>query len=139
MEERAGIYIKKVNDMIEKQINKNFKEYDLTMSQGRIIAYLNAHSNDNITQKDIENEFNISHVTVSGIISRLESGGFIKVDRKKRINKIILLPKCLINEEKIKKFQEEFESVIFKGFENDEKEKFICDLKRVYINLKEEE
>ena len=43
MEDGVGIYIKKINDMIEKQINKNLKEYDLTMTQGRIIRYLNAN------------------------------------------------------------------------------------------------
>ncbi len=139
MEDGVGIYIKKINDMIEKQINKNLKEYDLTMTQGRIIGYLNANKDKNITQKDIEKEFNISHVTVSGIISRLENSGFIKVDREKRVNKLTLLPKCLINEEKIKKHQSLLENVVFKNFEKEEKEKFINGLKKIYINLKEEE
>lgn len=139
MEDGVGIYIKKINDMIEKQINKNLKEYDLTMTQGRIIRYLNANKDKNITQKDIEKEFNISHVTVSGIISRLENSGFIKVDREKRINKLTLLPKCLINEEKVKKHQSLLENVVFKNFEKEEKERFINDLKKIYINLKEEE
>lgn len=139
MEDGVGIYIKKINDMIEKQINKNLKEYDLTMTQGRIIRYLNANKDKNITQKDIEKEFNISHVTVSGIISRLENGGFIKVNREKRVNKLTLLPKCLINEEKVKKHQSLLENVVFKNFEKEEKERFINDLKKIYINLKEEE
>lgn len=139
MEDGVGIYIKKINDMIEKQINKNLKEYDLTMTQGRIIGYLNASKDKNITQKDIEKEFNISHVTVSGIISRLENGGFIKVNREKRVNKLTLLPKCLINEEKVKKHQSLLESIVFKNFEKEEKEKFINDLKKIYVNLKEEE
>ncbi len=138
MEDGVGIYIKKINDMIEKQINKNLKEYDLTMTQGRIIRYLNANKDKNITQKDIEKEFNISHVTVSGIISRLENGGFIKVNREKRVNKLTLLPKCLINEEKVKKHQSLLENVVFKNFEKEEKERFINDLKKIYINLKEE-
>lgn len=139
MEDGVGIYIKKINDMIEKQINKNLKEYDLTMTQGRIIRYLNANKDKNITQKDIEKEFNISHVTVSGIISRLENGGFIKVDREKRVNKLTLLPKCLINEEKVKKHQSLLENFVFKNFEKEERERFINDLKKIYINLKEEE
>lgn len=138
MEERAGFYIKKVNDMIEKQINKNLKEYDLTMSQGRVIGYLNAHCKENITQRDIENEFNISHATVSGIISRLESSGFIMVDREKRVNKISLLPKCQMNEEKVVEYQKKLEAIIFKDFKEKEKEEFINNLKRICLNLKEE-
>lgn len=139
MEERAGIYFKKVNVLIEKQINKSLKEYDLTMSQGRIIGYLNAHCDKEIYQKDIENEFNISHATLSGIISRLESSGFIRVDREKRSNKINLLQKCIMNEERVKMYQENLEKIIFKDFSELEKEKFISDLKRIYKNLREEE
>lgn len=139
MEEKVGPYIKKINDMIEKQINKSLKEYDLTMTQGRIIMYLNANRDKNISQKDIEKEFNISHVTVSGLISRLESGGFVKVDREKRINKIILLPKCIMNEETIIKHQKKLEDILFKNFNEEEKQEILVYLKRIYNSLKEAE
>lgn len=139
MEEKVGPYIKKINDMIEKQINKSLKEYDLTMTQGRIIMYLNANRDKNISQKDIEKEFNISHVTVSGLISRLESGGFVKVDREKRINKIILLPKCIMNEETIIKHQKKLEGILFKNFNDKEEQEILMYLKRIYNNLKEAE
>ena len=139
MEERVGIYFKKINDLIEKHINNSLKEYNITLSQGRVLSYLQRNKDRNVSQKEIEKHFNITHVTVSGIITRLEHNGFIKVDRDKRINRITLLKKSYENEKVIKKHQDEIESYLCKGFTDKEKEQFIKKLKTIYETLKESE
>ena len=139
MEERLDVYIKKINDLIEKNINNNLKQFDLTLSQCRVLGYLNKNKYKKVTQKEIEKVFNITHATVSGIITRLETNKFVKVDRSKRSNVITLLEKSYINEEKVKKYQQNLECILTKGFNEEELELFINNLKRVYANLKEEE
>ena len=49
---------------------------ELTASQGHIMAYL-AHQSQPPCPRDIEAEFQLSHPTVSGILSRLEQKEFI--------------------------------------------------------------
>lgn len=138
MEERIGIYIKMINDSIEKHINNDLKEYNLTMSQVRILGYLNKNKDRKVTQKEIELEFNITHATVSGIIARLEDNDFIKVNRSKRTNVIELLEKSHLNKEVIKRKQQKLEEIVSKGFNEEELKVFISNLKLVHDNLKEE-
>ena len=139
MEERIGIYIKKINDCIEKHINNDLKKYGLTMTQGRVLRYLHRNSDREVTQKEIENYLNITHATLSGIISRLEMHGFITVNRSKRSNIVALLEKSYINEDNIVSNQNKLENIVCKGFSKQEIDEFISNLKRVYENLKEGE
>lgn len=55
---------------------------DLTASQGHILAYI-AHSPQPPCPRDIEEAFQLSHPTVSGILSRLEKKDFIVISRDK--------------------------------------------------------
>ncbi|MBQ9148288.1 MAG: MarR family transcriptional regulator [Oscillospiraceae bacterium] len=50
---------------------------DLTSSQGHILAFI-AHQPDPPCSRQIEEAFQLSHPTVSGILSRLEKKGFIE-------------------------------------------------------------
>lgn len=138
MEERICIYIKKINDSMGRYVNNHLKSYGLTMSQGRVIRYLHENENRKVTQKEIEEKFNITHATLSGIIARLETNGFIKVDRSKRSNVVTLLEKSYINEKEVKEYQEKIERIACKGFSGDEIDVFINHLKLVYENVKEE-
>ena len=52
---------------------------DLTASQGHILAFI-AHSPQPPCPRDMEEAFQLSHPTVSGILSRLEKKGFIRCD-----------------------------------------------------------
>lgn len=50
---------------------------DLTPSQGHIMGYL-SHRETPACARDIEEVFQLSHPTVSGILSRLEKKGFLE-------------------------------------------------------------
>ena len=68
---------------------------DLTASQGRIMGYL-AHQSDPPCPRDIEEEFHLSHPTVSGLLSRLEKKDFLELrpdPTDRRCKRIFLLPK----------------------------------------------
>ena len=53
-------------------------DLDLTASQGRILAFI-AHAPQPPCPRDIEEAFQLSHPTISGILNRLEKKGFIRI------------------------------------------------------------
>ena len=68
---------------------------ELTAAQGHIMAYL-AHRETPPCPRDIESEFQLSHPTVSGILSRLEQKGFVELrpdSEDRRCKRIHILPK----------------------------------------------
>ncbi len=136
MEDRIGVYIKIINEFIERKINSKLKKYNLTFSQGKVIKYLKMKKNKIATQKEIEEHFHISHATISGIISRLENNHFIQVNRHQKNNIISLLPKSLESNDIIEGCIKELEDNMCDGISSKEKEIFIRQLHKIYTNLK---
>lgn len=105
MRKNNTIYLLKQADLtFEKVSNEILKPYELTHSQFKIIKYLYTVMDRQIIQKDIENYFRMSSVTVARILVNLEKNGWImrqQSDRDKRQNHIFLT-------EKGKSYQEEF-------------------------------
>lgn len=85
-----GLLIKKLTDRIKFSVDALLSEHDLTFSQTLVLGYLSERGG-RVTQKEIEEHLQVSHPTVVGIISRLESKGFITgfKDEKDRRNKIV--------------------------------------------------
>jgi MarR family multiple gene transcriptional regulator MgrA len=75
-----GILIKIIEKNMEKYINKNLKNFNITATQENvlwIIFHKNKKGND-VFQKDIEKELDLSNPTVTGIVKRLEEKQLIK-------------------------------------------------------------
>jgi DNA-binding MarR family transcriptional regulator len=88
-----GFLIKLINECIVKKANQNLKPYDLTLSQARILFYLQDHPDKITSQKDLEEFFEVSHPTIIGILNRLERKCFIwsEFDLKdKRVKNVFL-------------------------------------------------
>ena len=66
------IHIKVLNTAIERILNKELAEYDITYTQATVIGYLKHHPEQDICQKDIEINLGLTHPTVSSILSRME-------------------------------------------------------------------
>ena len=78
---------------------------DLTAAQGHIMGYI-THRQQPPCSRDIEEEFHLSHPTVSGLLSRLEKKGFIEFRtdaRDRRCKRIYILQKGLELEETMRK------------------------------------
>ena len=110
---------------------------DLTAAQGHIMGYL-AYQKQPPCARDIESEFQLSHPTVSGLLSRLEQKGFIRQrsdpeDRRKK--RIYILPRgkeCL---EQMHATILENERCITQGFTPEEQAQFAALLHRAIINM----
>ena len=112
-------------------------EMELTSAQGRIMGFL-AMRKDPPCAKDIEEEFNLSHPTVSGILSRLEKKDFIEFrpdPQDKRCKRIYMLPKGTDCNERIYHAIQENERLIVSGFSQEEKAQFADFLTRAANNL----
>lgn len=64
--------LKMISEGIEKKINNELKEHDITFSQIRVVALLYRSVQDNYSMKELEKIFHVSQQTIAGIVNRLE-------------------------------------------------------------------
>jgi DNA-binding MarR family transcriptional regulator len=118
-QEDIGFLVKLIHDHLERKANKKFAALGLTQAQGRFLAYLHTRNGIKTSQKDIEEQFGISHPTTVGIIKRLEKKGFIttEVDTDdKRMKRITLAQQEASFHKKVKAFQDQLESELLRDF-----------------------
>lgn len=99
---------------------------ELTSSQGQIIMYL-INCGSVLCPKDVEDHFQLSHPTVSGLLSRLEKKDFIELrtdDDDRRCKRIYVRPKGMECYEVIRQTIEENEERVVRGFSDEEKKLF---------------
>ena len=110
---------------------------ELTAAQGHIMAFL-AHQKTPPCPRDIESEFQLSHPTVSGILSRLEQKGFIQLQsdpKDRRCKRIYVLPKGNACHELMHATILRNEQRIVDGFTPEEQELFGQLLQRAITNM----
>lgn len=122
---------------ISRRVTGALAQMELTSSQGRIMGYL-ATCKSPPCAKDIEEEFHLSHPTVSGLLSRLEKKDFIEFrpdGRDKRCKRIYMLPKGADCNERMLRAILENEQRIVDGFTEAEKQQFADYLSRAVKNM----
>lgn len=120
----TGPLIKLLNKEFEQLHAEKAKSMGLTPAQLFVLHYIAMHQGENICHRDIENQFELSHATVSGIISRLEAKGFIQcfsAENDRRFKNIIITDKAKCCENEMKKHIEHYEAQLVKGFSEEEK------------------
>ena len=113
------------------------EQMDLTAAQGHIMGYL-AHQSQPPCPRDVEAEFQLSHPTVSGLLSRLEQKGFIALrpdPDDRRCKRIWVLEKGRECHEKMHSLILENERRIVEGFSPEEQEQFSSLLQRAITNM----
>ena len=110
---------------------------ELTASQGRIMGYV-SHCQEPPCPKDVEEAFQMTHPTVSGILSRMEQKGFLELrpdPRDRRCKRIYILPKGMECHERMHRTILETEERLVQGFTPQEREQFAQLLKRAIDNM----
>lgn len=110
---------------------------DLTSAQGHVIGYL-VHCKEPPCPRDLEEQFQLSHPTVSGLLSRMEKKGFVELrpdadDR--RCKRIYILPKGWELDEVIRNTIDGMENQLVQGFTPEEKLQFENLLLRATRNM----
>lgn len=135
--DKLGVLIKMIHFTYEARINDVLKKYDLTRSQCDIIIYL-SRSEEDVTQRMIEKTFHISNPTVTGLLNRLESKGFIKrkiSDKDARFKYIVLTEKARKLENEIINQLDENEESLFSLLNNEEQEMLKNMLNRIVDSI----
>lgn len=133
-----GHYFKVMQIRIEHTMNRRLQELDLTSAQGQIIGFL-THSKDAPCARDLENFFGLSHPTVSGLLSRMESKGFIEIrpdQQDRRVKRIFLLEKGMACSRQIQQCIEESNRQMIQGFSEEEAELLRSLLRRAVDNMR---
>lgn len=110
---------------------------ELTSAQGRIMGFL-AHRTQPPCPKDIEEEFRLTHPTVSGILTRLEKKDFIELrpdDQDRRSKRIYLRPRGRECMENMHQVIQNNETRLVAGFTEEEQALFADFLKRAITNM----
>lgn len=136
-----SLLIKCINESIEKNINAKLKKYNLTISQVRIIKYVNKRQEQGIktSQKNIEDYFGISHPTTVGLIKRLESKGFVRCEfdcEDRRVKNIYITEMKEKLKQDMGNFIQEIDLDINKNISEEEQKQVLYILEKIYKGMK---
>ena len=137
MPKHYGHYVRLLHWCTDQQVTNALAEMDLTASQGPILGYI-AHRKDPPCPRDIEEQFHLSHPTVSGLLSRLEKKGFIAFfpdEHDRRCKRLRLLPRGKACMESMHRTILANEARMVQGFTEEEKEQFFALLSRAIHNM----
>lgn len=134
---KYGHYIRVLHCATDQAMTSALTDMNLTAAQGHIMGFI-THQEVPPCARDIEQAFQLSHPTVSGLLSRLEKKGFLEfredpLDR--RCKRIYVLPKGLELEETMHRTIRESEEKLVQGFSQEEKEIFADLLIRAIHNM----
>lgn len=121
----------------DQAMTAELEKMELTAAQGHIMGYL-AHVKHTPCPRDIENEFHLSHPTVSGLLSRLEQKDFIELrpdPNDRRVKRIYVLPKGKECHDRMHRVIMDNESRMVEGFSEAEREQFALLLNRAIENM----
>lgn len=132
-----GNYIRILHGCTDQIMSTAVARMDLTPVQSRIMGFL-AHRPEPPCAKDVEEAFQLSHPTVSGILSRLEKKDFVEFrpdQTDRRCKRIYVLKKGWEHIEQIHCVIRENEERIVSGFTEAEKEQFASLMERAIRNM----
>ena len=132
-----GHYVRILHWCTDQRMTQALMHFDLTASQGPILGYI-SHRKTPPCSRDIEEEFNLSHPTVSGLLSRLEKKEFIQLrpdETDRRCKRIHLLPRGRAFTDSIHRTITDTETQMVRNFTEEEKEQFYNLLNRAITNM----
>ena len=139
MDRHFGHSVRILHWCTDQRLTAALTEVELTASQGPILGYI-AHRNTPPCARDIEEAFQLSHPTVSGLLNRLEKKGFIEFrpdEADRRCKRIYLLPKGRQLDETMHNTIRATEAQLVQDFTEEEKELFGQLLERAIRNMGE--
>ena len=134
-----GHLLRILHSCTDQAMSNALSSMDLTAAQSHVMGFI-THRDQPPCSRDIEETFQLSHPTVSGILSRLEKKGFIEFRtdaQDRRCKRIYILPKGLELDETMHKTILATEEKLVQGFTEAEKEQFAQLLHRAIRNMGE--
>lgn len=105
----CGMLIRQINNALEKRVNNQLKEKDLTFSQmSALIEILNSPAKK-LTFKELEKRLSLAQSTTAGLISRLEQKKLVTVSRDSDDKRIKYVEITSLGEKFCKEARQEME------------------------------
>ena len=120
---QLGLKFKQIHETFEVIANQQLKQFDITISQIEILNFLFNKQEKNVTQKEVEKYFDLSHPTIVGLIKRMEEKGFVKTMTDlddKRCKLICLTEKAYKIENILKIHLESMNNKLIKGLNEEQ-------------------
>lgn len=137
MRTHYGHLARVLHSCMDQTMTAALAKMDLTAAQGHVLGFI-THRKTPPCARDIEEAFQLSHPTVSGILSRLEQKGFIETrpdELDRRCKRLYILQKGLEVDETMHQTIRLTEEQLVQGFTDEEKEQFTLLLQRAIDNL----
>lgn len=140
-EHDVGLEILRISTLMRRYADNSAElrqSYNITGSNGWILAFLYEHEGEDVYQRDLEEAFSVTRSTVSKVVKLMESKGLIRresVFHDARLKKLILTEKGREVHQLAAKGNEQLETRLEKGFTPGEKEQLLSFLRRVTENL----
>jgi DNA-binding MarR family transcriptional regulator len=142
-QKRIGIDLRCLSNLtlrfMENKANKKYVD-NITGTNGWIIGYISDHSDRDIYQRDLEEEFSITRSTASKVVNLMVRKGLIvrqSVTHDARLKKLVLTDKALDIAKLMDQDGENLEKTLRQGFSDDEIETLHRFLERLKKNLSE--
>lgn len=142
-QKRIGIDLRCLSNLtlrfMENKANKKYVD-NITGTNGWIIGYISDHSDRDIYQRDLEEEFSITRSTASKVVNLMVRKGLIvrqSVTHDARLKKLVLTEKALDIAKLMDQDGENLEKTLRQGFSDDEIETLHQYLERLKKNLTE--
>ena len=137
MSKHYGHLIRILHWCTDQNMTHALEEMDLTAAQGHLMGFL-AHCKEPPCPRDIEEKFQLSHPTVSGLLSRLEKKGFLELradENDRRCKRIHVLPRGRACNETMHQTIQNSEKQMVTGFTPEEQAQFASYLERAIANM----
>ena len=132
-----GHYARILHWCTDQAMTAALEKMELTAAQGHIMGFL-SRQQEPPCPRDLEEAFHLSHPTVSGLLSRLEQKGFIRLrpdPSDRRCKRIYIQPKGQECHQTMHQAIADIEQQLVRGFTPDEKELFADFLQRAIANM----
>lgn len=134
----CGLFIKQINDELEKNANNAMRAYDITMTQCGTLVALHGAPEQQLPLKELERLLHVAQSTAAGIAARLEQKGLVESFTQaddRRIKIVRLTPsgieRCHMAEQNMREAEER----LLSGLTEQEKELFLTLLRKVRNSL----
>ncbi len=137
MNHGVGYQFKIIDEKIKVRADADLKRHGLTLTQTRVMGFL-SEMGGQATQKEIEEDFQVSHPTVVGLVSRMEQKGLVTtcLDPMDRRNKLVkLTERALEIGQEIDMTVQQHDAELLRGFSEEEQETLYRLLERINRNL----
>lgn len=137
----CGLKIAIIDRAFKRIMDKWASDMELTFAQVRVLTEISDMEDKGISeinQKDLERYEKVSHPTMTGILQRLESKGFVKCctsEVDKRFKKISCTEKSVGMNKKLEQKDNQIFKEICKGFSENEIKTFNSFLDRIIENI----